>query len=63
MFEQNPGIIGTVLDFWYRKKAFSQSSSWEAAIPRHQWSIWAEQILAGLEAATAPMLHVAMASQ
>jgi hypothetical protein len=54
-FKQNPGLIGVILDFWYRKDTFPQSPSWVEAIPQHQWRVWADQIQAGLQAATAPL--------
>jgi hypothetical protein len=54
-FEQNPGLIRVMLDFWYRKGGFPQSPSWVEAVPRHQWKVRAEQIQAGLQAATAPV--------
>jgi len=53
-FQYDPGLIGTVLDFWHRTGSFPQSPSWVEAVPRQQCTMWGEEILAGLEAATAP---------
>jgi hypothetical protein len=57
-FERNPGVIGTVLDFWHKSGTFPQSPSWVEAIPHHLCNIWAEEIQAGLAAATAPLMYV-----
>jgi hypothetical protein len=57
-FVRDPDLIGTVLDDWYKTGNFPQSSSWVKAIPPLQCNVWAKQILAGLEAATAPTMNV-----
>jgi hypothetical protein len=48
-FERNPGVIGIVLDFWYRTGDFPQSSSWLEAIPTDQFHLWTKEIRAALE--------------
>ena len=57
-FERNPGLIGAFLGFWYGRGAFPQSPSWVEAIPQHECSMWAKEIRAGLEAATAPTISL-----
>jgi hypothetical protein len=42
--EQNPGLIGVFLDFWYRTGTFPQSPSWLEAIPRQQFTLWDREI-------------------
>lgn len=54
-FEHNPGLIGLYLDFWFRTGAWPQSPSWLEAIPPSRYNLWAKEIQAGLEAATAPL--------
>lgn len=49
-FEQNPGLIGLFLDFWYRTGAFPQSPSSLEAIPQSIFSLWTKEIQAALEA-------------
>jgi len=41
-FEKNPGIIGMILDFWCRTGNFPEVTSWLAAVPQKQFSLWAE---------------------
>ena len=52
-FESDPRMIGVILDAWYRTGEYPQSPSWVQGIPNHQHTMWAEEILTGLEAATA----------
>lgn len=54
--ERNPGLIGLYLDFWSRTYAWPQSPSWLEAISANHYNLWAEQLQAGLEAATAPLI-------
>jgi hypothetical protein len=54
--ERNPGLIGLYLDFWSRTYAWPQSPSWLEAISANYYGLWAEQLQAGLEAATAPLV-------
>jgi len=49
-FQQDPGLIGLFLDFWYRTGNFPESASWLEAIPPEQFSLWAKPIGAALEA-------------
>ena len=53
VFEHNPHAIGTFLSLWYSTGMFPQSASWAEAIPSYQCTMWANEIVAGLEAATA----------
>jgi hypothetical protein len=55
--EHNPGLIGVYVDFWFRTRAWPQSPSWMEAIPAAHAGIWSEQLQAGLEAATAPLIQ------
>jgi N-acyl-L-homoserine lactone synthetase len=56
LFACNPHLVGEVLEVWLQTRTFPQSPSWVEAIPRYQCSLWAEEIGAGLEAATAVMI-------
>ena len=49
-FQQDPGLIGLFLDFWYRTGNFPESASWLEAVPPEQFSLWAKAIGAALEA-------------
>ena len=49
-FQQDPGLIGLFLDFWYRTGSFPESASWLEAVPPEQLSLWAKAIGAALEA-------------
>jgi len=49
-FEEDPGLIGKFLDFWYRTGNFPESSSWLEAIPAQQFNLWGKAIRAALEA-------------
>ena len=49
-FQQDPGLIGIFLDYWYRKGNFPESTSWLEAIPPEQFNLWAREIRAALEA-------------
>ena len=42
--------------YFGRTGDFPQSPSWVEAIPKQQCTLWAKEIQAGLEAATAPMM-------
>jgi hypothetical protein len=53
VFEHNPDAIGAFLCLWYSTGSFPQSASWVEAIPSSQCTMWANEIVAGLEAATA----------
>jgi hypothetical protein len=55
LFTCNPHLVGEVLEVWLQTHTFPQSPSWVEAIPRYQCTMWAGEIEAGLEAATAPM--------
>jgi hypothetical protein len=49
-FEQNPGLIGLFLDFWYRTGTFPQNPTWLEAIPSPQFNLWGREIRTYLEA-------------
>lgn len=49
-FQQDPGLIGLFLDYWYRTGNFPESASWLEAIPPEQFNLWAKEIRAALEA-------------
>jgi len=51
-----PRLVDMFLDFWCRTGEFPQSPSWVEAIPKQQCTMWAKEIQAGLEAATAPVI-------
>jgi hypothetical protein len=53
VFEHNPQAIGAFLSLWHSTGTFPQSASWAEAIPSYQCTMWANEIVAGLEAATA----------
>ena len=53
-FEQNPGLIGVFLDFWYRTGTFPQSPSWLEAIPPSQFNLWGREIRAVLQPEQGP---------
>jgi N-acyl-L-homoserine lactone synthetase len=56
LFACNPHLVGEVLEVWLQTRTFPQSPSWVEAIPRYQCTMWAGEIEAGLEAATAAMI-------
>ena len=49
-FQQDPGLIGLFLDYWYRTGNFPESASWLEAVPPEQFNLWAKEIRAALEA-------------
>ena len=59
LFASNPHLVGEVLEVWLQTRTFPQSPSWVEAIPRYQCTMWAGEIEAGLEAATAVMIGLA----
>jgi hypothetical protein len=61
VFINNPHLIRPALDYWYRTNTFPQSPSWVEAILPHECTMWATEIWAGLEAATAPLMSVSPA--
>ena len=58
LFACHPCIVGEVLEVWRQTRTFPQSPSWLEAIPAYQCTMWAGEIEAGLQAATAPAFGV-----
>jgi hypothetical protein len=47
-FEKDPGLIGMLLDFWYRMGKFPESDSWLEGVPHAQLNLRGKEIRAGL---------------
>jgi hypothetical protein len=61
-FMLNPGLIGKALTCWYTTGRYPQSPSWLESLPHYACSQWSAEIEAGLAAATAPAMHISVAS-
>jgi hypothetical protein len=62
-FEDNPGLVGAVLEVWRMTGAYPQSGSWVEVIPWHQYIVRGREIDAALQAATAPSITEGKSSE